>query len=95
MRNIPTFAPDAQVPRLRMTGHPDPQFALEDYFFRFIPPYATRERTFNQLTHLVLQYVSTDPNHAVRHLNFQVATRLQTYCVNQALVKDFTLVNIA
>jgi len=64
MQSAATFARKVQVLCLSMVEFTYSRAVLERYFFRLTPPYAVRERTFNQLTHLVRRYTNTSP---VRH----------------------------
>ena len=61
MQKAPTFAPRVQVLRLNMVELSRARKFTEDYYSRHIPPYAVQERTFNQLTHLVLRYTNISP----------------------------------
>jgi len=67
MQKATTFAPKLQVLHLNMIELRDLRSFVERLRFCSLPPYAIRERTFDQVTHLVLRYTNTNPKYAVRH----------------------------
>jgi hypothetical protein len=67
MRRATTFAPNLQVLRFSMIEYSRFESILEHYYFRPVLPHEVQERTFDQVTHLILRYTDINPGHAVRH----------------------------
>ena len=69
MQMAATLVPKVQVLRLSMIELSSPHSVLEDFFFSLIniPAHLKRERTFGQVTHLVLRYSNTNLDYVSRH----------------------------
>ena len=67
MQQAATFAPKLQVLHLNMIELPYTETLLERVYFHLNPPHEIRERTFDQVTHLILRYTNINPRRAVRH----------------------------
>jgi hypothetical protein len=67
MQKATTFAPKLQVLQLTMIEFPGIESLVEIYSYRLASPPAIRERTFDQVTHLVLRYTNIKSIYALQH----------------------------
>lgn len=67
MQHAAIFAPKLQVLHLNMLQLPLRESVLERLYFQHTSPRSIRERTFDQVAHLILRYSSINPMPAVRH----------------------------
>ena len=67
MQQVATFAPKLQVLHLNMNELPYTDTLLERLYFHLTPPHAIRERTFDQVTHLILRYTNINLRRTVWH----------------------------